>query len=169
ATDPTLDTTFRLGLRYLNYSDSFDERFARPVGVNPAINERAQGEAKNFMLGPQMGVGYGKEIGPLWIDGFLNLSLLHNSLEQSGPAYSGALTIDGVQDPRFGVEESDVTYAAEFGVNAVYPIFERLHLRVGYRGLNLDEVLESARQNGGPATRSQVDFQGASFTLLWYR
>jgi len=169
ATDPTLDTTFRLGLRYFNYRDSFDERFTRPAGVNPDVTEQAMGEAKNFMIGPQAGIGYGKGIGPVWLDGFLNLALLHNSLEQTGPAFRDALVIDGVDEPRFSVEESDVTYATEFGVNAVFSIFDRLHLRVGYRGLNLDEVLESARQNGDPASRSQVSFHGASFNLMWFR
>lgn len=169
ATDPTLDTTFRLGLRYLSYSDSFDEQFTRPAGINPAVTERSFGEAENFMLGPQAGIGYGKSIGPLWIDGFLNLVLLHNSMQQSGPAFNNAIVIDGVNEPRFSVEESDVTYAAEFGSNAVLPIFERLQLSVGYRGLKLDEVLESANQNGDPAGRSRVSFHGATFSLIWFR
>lgn len=169
ATDPTLDTTVRIGIRYLDYSDSFDERFTRPAGANPDVTERSFGEAKNYMFGPQAGVGYGKELGPVWVDGFLNLALLHNSMEQAGPAYGNSLVVDGVQDPRFSVEESDVTYSTEFGANAVIPIFERLQLRVGYRGLKLDDVFESARQGGDPASRSDVSFHGATFSLLWLR
>ncbi|MEZ6090013.1 MAG: BBP7 family outer membrane beta-barrel protein [Pirellulaceae bacterium] len=164
-----IDAHWLIGVRYLNYQDSFLESYRLDPGFGPLITETAQGEAENSAFGPQIGVGLDLGGGTTFLQLGGKLGLMNNRVTQTGAAYDTALTIDGNPETRFSNRSDEFAWLGELSVTLNHFVTRSLSLRMGYQGLFLDNVAQSARQNGRQAMAEQISFHGAVFGLQWSR
>lgn len=94
---------------------------------------------------------------------------MNNNITQSGPAYDNALTIDGNPETRFDNDSDEFAWLGELSVTLQHFVSPSVSLRLGYQGLFLDNVAQSATQNGRQADASQISFHGAVFGVQWAR
>ena len=156
-----IDTFWLVGLRYLKYQDSFMEAYRLDPALGPSIAETAIGEADNSLFGPQIGLfqDVGNRITELRMGG--KLGFMNNRIKQFGPAYDNAITIDGVPEIRFDNEIDEFAFLGEVSLTLSHHFTRHLSLRVGYQGVYLDSIAQSATQNGQPATDRNLWIHGA--------
>jgi len=149
--DPSvLGTRWMIGLRHLQYDDSLRESYLLDTGLGP-VAETALGEAENRLFGPQVGL----DLDVPWYRTLLQfggkLGFFNNRSRQSGPAYVNALVIDGNPESTFTVDSDEFTFAGELDLLFHRGLTPGLSVHIGYQGLYLDNVVQSAAQVGSPA------------------
>ena len=149
--DPTsLGARWIVGLRYLEYEDSLLEAYVLDSGGGP-VNETAYGDAVNRLFGPQLGA----EVDVAWDRTLLQfggkLGFLNNRTDQTGPGYTDALVIDGAQESTFQVDTDQFTFSAEIDAMIQQTITRHLAVHLGYQGLYMDSIVQSASQVGSPS------------------
>ena len=162
-----IDTQWLLGLRYLRYRDSFIESYQLESAIGPTIDESAVGFAENEAMGPQAGIGLNIDIGQTTLSLGSKFGLLNNTTHQTGPSYLDALVIDGTPESSFENESDELMWLADIEVSIVRSITSRASLRIGYQGLFLDRIVQSAAQNGGQAEAENLWFNGLVLGGQW--
>ncbi|MFG0254442.1 MAG: BBP7 family outer membrane beta-barrel protein [Rhodopirellula sp. JB053] len=149
--DPSvLGTRWVAGLRHLQYDDSLREAYVLDTGGGP-VNETALGEAENRLFGPQFGLDLDIAVERTLLQFGGKLGFFNNRTNQTGPAYTDALVIDGTPESTFETDADEFTFAAEIDVLLQQSISRCFAMHVGYQGLYLDNVVQSASQVGGPS------------------
>jgi hypothetical protein len=164
-----IDSHWLLGVRYLTYQDSFVEAYRLTPGIGPVINEIASGQADNSLIGPQIGLLMDVGSGSTQLRMASKLGLMNNRIAQSGPAYDNAITIDGNPEPRFDNESDQFSLLGEFDILLTYHVTHHSSLRLGYQGIFLDNIAQSATQNGRQATPKNLWIHGALLGVQWSR
>ncbi|WP_182865103.1 BBP7 family outer membrane beta-barrel protein [Rhodopirellula sp. JC639] len=165
--DPSvLGTRWIAGLRYLQYDDSLREAYVLDAGLGP-VQETAMGRAENQLFGPQVGMNLDIEVDRTLLQIGGKLGFFNNQTNQSGPAYSNALVIDGTPESMFDVDADEFTFAAEIDVLIRRTITRCLAIHLGYQGLYLDNVVQSASQNGGPSDGESLWLHGLVLGGQW--
>lgn len=165
--DPSvLGTRWIAGLRYLEYDDSLREAYVLDTGLGP-VNETAIGRAENELFGPQFGLDVDVAIDRTLLQFGGKLGFFNNQSTQSGPAYVDALVIDGAPESMFEVDSDEFTFAAEVDVMIQRMITPCLAVHVGYQGLYLDNIVQSASQIGGPADGESLWLHGLVLGGQW--
>ena len=149
--DPSvLGTRWIVGLRYMEYDDSLREDYVLDVGAGP-VNETAFGRAENRLFGPQLGLELDIPVDRTLFQCGGKIGFLNNRTNQTGPAYVNALVIDGTPESMFEVDADEFTFSAEIDLLLQHAITQCIAVHVGYQGLYMDNVAQSASQIGGPA------------------
>lgn len=163
------DTYWLLGVRYLTYQDSFIESYRLDSAFSPTINEVVNGEAENVLLGPQLGLLLNYGIGQTQLRIGSKVGLMNNRVDQLGPAYTNAITIDGNPETTFQNEEDQFALLGDLNVTVERHFTQHLSFRAGYQGIFLDNIAQSATQNGQVATPDTLWVHGALFgvNLSW--
>jgi hypothetical protein len=164
-----VDSHWILGMRYLEYTDSFVEDYRLDTGFGPVITERASGEVENRALGPQVGVGFDFGGGSTFIHFGSKLGFMNNQIEQFGPGYLDAITIDGNPETTFRSKNDEFAWLVDLDITGHYFISNHIAIRVGYQGLFLDRIAQAATQRGQQALADDISFHGAVFGVQWMR
>ena len=155
------DPYWLLGVRYLRYEDSFVESYRLDPGFGTVIEETANGDAANDLFGPQVGLGMQMFGGSFQFGG--KIGFMNNQISQSGPSYTNAILIDGNPETTFDNESDTFVLLGDLEVTLTRQISSNLSIRLGYQGLFLDNIAQSATQNGGQAQPDEIAFHGFLF------
>lgn len=164
-----VDSHWMIGLRYLRYRDSFAENYRLDNGLGLLIEESARGEAENDAFGPQIGVGIDLGGGNTLLHLGSKLGFMNNQIRQSGPSYADAILIDGNPETVFDNDSNEFAWLGELEVTLSHYVSRCFALRLGYQGLFLDNVAQSASQNGRQAAPGQISFHGLVIGAEWIR
>lgn len=164
-----VDSHWMIGLRYLSYRDSFEEAYQLETGFGPMIEEVARGDAKNEAFGPQVGGGIDFGGGSTFLHLGSKLGFMNNRIRQRGPGYQNALVIDGTPETSFQSKTDEFAWLAELELTLNHYVTDHVSFRVGYQGLFLDNVAQSATQNGRQADAAQISFHGVVLGMQWIR
>ncbi|MEM8669841.1 MAG: BBP7 family outer membrane beta-barrel protein [Planctomycetota bacterium] len=161
-----LGTRWIAGLRYLEYEDSLTESYILDIGAGP-VNETAFGEANNRLFGPQLGLELDVAIERTLLQFGGKLGFLNNRADQAGPAYVSALVIDGTPESTFNVNTDHFTLSAEIDALIQHSITSNCAVHVGYQGLFLNRVIQSASQVGSPSQSQNLWLHGLVLGGQW--
>ncbi|QDV45853.1 hypothetical protein Enr13x_57560 [Stieleria neptunia] len=164
-----VDSHWLIGLRYLRYRDSFSEAYRLDTGFGPLIEETARGEATNDAFGPQAGVGLDLGGGSTRLHLGAKLGLMNNQVQQSGPGFNDAIVIDGIAETTFDNDSNEFAWLGDLEVTLEHQVSRSVSFRLGYQGLFLDNVVQSATQNGQQSKASQISFHGLVLGAQWVR
>ncbi|MEM7478274.1 MAG: BBP7 family outer membrane beta-barrel protein [Planctomycetota bacterium] len=157
------DISWLVGVRYLNYQDSFLENYRLTSAFSPVITETASGAADNVLLGPQIGLLQDIGLGRTQISLGGKLGFMNNRVDQFGPAYTSAITIDGNPETVFVNENDDFALLGELSATLSRHVTPNLSFRSGYQGIFMDSVVQSATQNGSLASPGTLWVHGLLF------
>ncbi|MGL4463802.1 MAG: BBP7 family outer membrane beta-barrel protein [Planctomycetia bacterium] len=131
------------GMRYLNLTENFAIRSVLDADTGSSTYRIG---ASNNMIGPQAGVRYLKECGPVVFDLFGKAGIMLNFLEQN----TNLTDFNNTAVLRdFGSSDEAASFVGELGFNLGWKLNERILLRGGYRALWID---------GYGAAFDQLDF-----------
>jgi hypothetical protein len=155
-----IDSHWLIGLRYLQYQDSFVEDYRLNPGSGTMITETARGEAINEAIGPQIGAGLDLGGGNTLLHFGCKLGFMNNQIHQTGPSFDNAILIDGNPETTFDNQSNEFAWLGDLDVTVTRSLSPNITVRMGYQGLFLDNVAQSATQNGRQATPGQISFHG---------
>ena len=85
---------------------------------------------------------------------------MNNQIQQSGPSYATAIVIDGNPETMFDNDSDAFAWLGDLELTVTRYLSPNLTVRLGYQGLFLDNVAQSATQNGRQASPAQISFHG---------
>ena len=162
-----IDSHWLFGFRYLQYQDSFSETYRLNTGFGSVIEEAANGQSENSAFGPQVGAGLDLGRGLLHFGG--KVGFMNNRIRQSGPSYTNAILIDGNPETRFDNESDEFALLGDLEVTMTRYLTPNIAVRVGYQGLFLNNIAQSATQNGAQSDLGSIAFHGLMFGAEWIR
>ena len=155
-----VDTQWMVGLRRLEYQDSVSNAYQLDTGLAPVIEETADGSASNELFGPQFGLGFDVGLRNVLFRMTGKLGLMNNDIRQRGVSYDPAIVIDGNPEPTFDNESDEFVWLGDIEASISYHLSRCFAMRLGYQGLFLDRIAQSALQNGSQASPSDISFHG---------
>lgn len=158
------------GARYVYLEDDYDLRTANIFAETGTLSV----DAKNHMIGPQVGLEMFYDVGFRWsLSGFGKFGLMLNAYDADVNA-----TANGFGLTSSGTNEADLSYLVDLGITAHYQLTTQSRFRIGFNALYLGDVTTANEAFPfvlSPFSASSLDadddalFTGLSFGFEFYR
>lgn len=159
------DQSLFWGVRVSEHEDEFSVRLDGQIAGPPAVVRNplsVSANAQNRLIGLQIGANQFWRCGRLQLFGQIKGGVLHNEIDQTGPASIGAvdLTSNPASIPSFVTETEEVSFLGDFEFSARYRFLPSASIRVGYQGLIFTNLAQVAGNLGQPTDPDSLSYHG---------